>query len=168
MLRITVKDLGDGSRRLADLRPGSRVLVEGPYGALTADRRTRRRTTLLACGIGITPLRALLEELPSGATLVYRARTEADLALRAEIESLAATRGHRVAYQLGPRAEQGSWLPGDWAHVGEVTALRHLVPDIVAQDVYVCGPEAWTDAVLGALRRAGVPTDQVHVERFTY
>ena len=42
------------------------------------------------------------------------------------------------------------------------------MPDIAAQDVYVCGPEAWTDAVLGALRQAGVPTGQVHVERFTY
>ena len=168
MLRITVKDLGDGSRRLADLRPGSRVLLEGPYGALTADRRTRARATLLASGIGITPLRALLEELPPRATLIYRARTEADLALRAEIESLAATQGHRVAYLLGPRAADGSWLPGDWAHVGDVAALRHLVPDIVAQDVYVCGPEAWTDAVLGTLRQAGVPAAQVHVERFTY
>ena len=61
MLRITVKDLGDGSRRLADLRPGTRVLVEGPYGA--ADRRPPHpagTVTLLACGIGITPLRALL------------------------------------------------------------------------------------------------------------
>ncbi len=39
-LRITVKDLGDGSRDVARLRPGTRVLVEGPYGRLSARART--------------------------------------------------------------------------------------------------------------------------------
>jgi predicted ferric reductase len=168
MLRITVKDLGDGSRRLADVRPGTRVLLEGPYGALTSDRRTRARATLMASGIGITPLRALLEDLPAGTTVIYRARDEADLALRAEIDALASARGDRVAYLLGPRARDGSWLPEDWGHLGEVAALRHLVPDIASLDVFVCGPEAWTDAALAALRQAGVPDAQVHVERFTY
>ena len=62
-LRITVRELGDHSSRLADLKPGTRVLMEGPYGAFTAERRVRRRVTLLAAGIGITPVRALAEEL---------------------------------------------------------------------------------------------------------
>jgi ferredoxin-NADP reductase len=168
MLRITVKDLGDGSRRLADLRPGTRVLVEGPYGALTAARRTRHRATLLASGIGITPLRALAEEMPPGTTLVYRARSEADLVHRSELESLATHRGLRLVYLLGSRARPGSWLPGEWAHVGDAAALRHLVPDIARNDVFVCGPDAWADAVRSALSAAGVPGQQVHVERFAY
>ena len=36
LLRITVKALGDHSHDLADLRPGTRVFAEGPYGALTS------------------------------------------------------------------------------------------------------------------------------------
>ncbi|MEO7980286.1 MAG: ferredoxin reductase family protein [Sporichthyaceae bacterium] len=168
MLRITVKDLGDGSRSLADLRPGTRVLLEGPYGALTTDRRTRSATTLLAAGIGITPLRALLEELPPGATLLYRARDESELVLGAELDSLAAAHGHRIAYLLGPRASDTSWLPASWAHVDDAAALRHLVPDIADHDVFVCGPDAWADAAVAALGKAGVPTAQVHLERFTY
>ena len=167
-LRITVKDLGDGSRRLADLRPGTRVLLEGPYGALTTGRRTRARATLLAAGIGITPLRALLEELPPGSTLVYRAGDESELVLRAELDALASSRGGRVTYLLGPRAGDGSWLPAAWGHLGDAAALRQLVPDIAGQDVYVCGPEAWTDAAIAAARAAGVPDAQLHVERFTY
>jgi predicted ferric reductase len=168
MLRITVKDLGDGSRSLADLRPGTRVLLEGPYGALTADRRTRTSTTLMAAGIGITPLRALLEELPPGATLLYRARDESELVLGAELDALAAAHGHRVAYLLGRRASDTSWLPESWAHVDDAVALRHLVPDIAQHDVFVCGPDAWADAAVAALAAAGVPESQVHLERFTY
>lgn len=168
LMRITAKALGDGSRRLADLRPGTRVLLEGPYGALTSDRRTRTRTTLMASGIGITPLRALLEVLPRATTLIYRAREVADLALRAEIDELAGIRAARVVYLVGPRAADGSWLPAGWGHLGETGALLHLVPDVAGQDVYVCGPEAWTDAALDALRAAGVPQARTHVERFTY
>ncbi len=168
MLRITVKDLGDGSRSLAEIPPGTRVLLEGPYGALTADRRTRTSATLMAAGIGITPLRALLEEMPPGATLIYRARDESELVLRVELDALAARHGHRIVYLLGPRAGDASWLPESWGHVDDATALRHLVPDIADHDVFVCGPEAWTDAALAALAAAGVPDDQVHLERFTY
>ena len=73
-----------------------------------------------------------------------------------------------MAYLLGPRAHDGSWLPATWGHVGEAGALLHLVPDIRRRTCSSAGPEAWTDAALAALAAAGVPDTQVHVERFTY
>jgi predicted ferric reductase len=169
LLRITVKDLGDGSRRVSTLRPGTRVLIEGPYGHLTSRRRTTRRVTMIASGVGITPLRALLEELPyapGDATLLYRARHDADLLFRAELEHLAASRGVRVLYLLGPRGRPRSWLPAGWPH--DSTALRHIVPDIAHHDVYICGPQPWMDAVQHAARQARVPDERIHLERFTW
>jgi predicted ferric reductase len=169
LLRITVKDLGDGSGRVAALPPGTRVLIEGPYGQLTGDRRTSPRVTMIASGVGITPLRALLEELPyapGDAILLYRARTFHDLVFRTELEQLAHVRGIRLAYLVGPRGRDHSWLPDGWGD--DAAGLRHLVPDIAAHDVYVCGPEHWMDAVHLAARRAGVPDERVHLERFTW
>jgi predicted ferric reductase len=169
LLRITVKDFGDGSGRLAQLREGTRVLMEGPYGRLTSRARLRRQVTLIASGIGITPLRALLEELtfePGEAVLIYRARDESELILRNEIEELAATRGVRLGFILGPRGRARSWLPEGWRHDG--TALRDLVPDIVDHDVFICGPNEWMASVAAAARRAGVPDEQIHLERFTW
>jgi predicted ferric reductase len=58
-LRITIKELGDDSARLRALRPGTRVLVEGPYGRLTERPRTREKVAFIGAGVGITPLRAL-------------------------------------------------------------------------------------------------------------
>jgi ferredoxin-NADP reductase len=46
--------------------------------------------------------------------------------------------------------------------------LRHLVPDIAEHDVFVCGQDAWTDAVVTSARRAGVPTEHIHTERFAW
>ena len=75
MLRLTVKAVGDHTHALQRLLPGVHVIAEGPYGALTGVQRTRRRVLLVGGGIGITPLRALLEALPGGPgdiTLVFR------------------------------------------------------------------------------------------------
>ncbi|MGW5718642.1 ferredoxin reductase family protein [Amycolatopsis sp. NPDC003865] len=171
-LRITAKDLGEGSRRLATLRPGTPALFEGPYGRLTATVRKGRKLALFASGIGITPLRALLDELPyrpGEAVLFQRAGRPADLLFRRELEDLAARRGVRIHYLPGRRSrDRASWLPAGYAPVPDEQVLRHLVPDIAEHDVYVCGPDAWTGAVLGSARRAGVPADRVHAERFAW
>jgi ferredoxin-NADP reductase len=171
-LRITVKNLGDGSARLAGVRPGTKVLIEGPYGRLHGGVRTRRRITLLASGIGITPLRALLEELPYApgeATLIYRARETRDVTFKREIDALAQRRGARVFYVLGRRIRnRASWLPENAAHLSDAAALHELVPDIAEHDVYLCGADAWMDAAEAAALAAGVPAENVHVERFTW
>jgi predicted ferric reductase len=171
-LRITVKDLGDGSRALAALRPGTRVLFEGPYGRLHAGVRTRPKVTLLASGIGISPMRALFEELdhaPGELTLIYRAHEATDLALRGEIDAIAAETGARVFYVLGRRAPgRQSWLPESAGHLTDSQALRQLVPDVAEHDVYVCGSGGWMDAVRSAALEAGVPAKNIHEERFSW
>jgi len=171
MLRITVKDLGDGSARAAALRPGTRALVEGPYGKLTAESYSGGPVVLLACGIGVTPLLSLLGELPyrpGEATLVYRARSAAEVAFRSELEWFARHRGVRVVYLLGPRADRPSWLPCQYAGHGEAAALRQIAPDIAGSQVYVCGPDAWTEAARTAAESAGVAPERVHTELFSW
>ncbi|MDG6106483.1 ferredoxin reductase family protein [Dactylosporangium aurantiacum] len=170
-LRITVKTVGDGTARVAALRAGTRVLIEGPYGRMTADTYSGGPVTMLACGVGVTPLLALLWDLPYGhakATLVYRTRHPADVAFLPELEWLARRRGVRLVPLVGPRAAPGSWLPAGYADYTDTEALRSLAPDLAEHDVYVCGPDAWTDAVLRAARALGVPPARLHRERFAW
>ncbi|MET0423685.1 MAG: ferric reductase-like transmembrane domain-containing protein [Actinoplanes sp.] len=170
-LRITVKTVGDGSARVATLRPGTRVLIEGPFGRLTAATYRGGPVTMLACGVGVTPLLALLWDLPYGrdkATLVYRTRHAHEVAFLSELEWLAANRGVRLVPLVGPRAAPDSWLPVEYAEYTDAEALLSLSPDIAGHDVYVCGPDAWTDAVFRAARAAGVPSAGMHRERFAW
>ena len=171
-LRITAAHLGDGSAALANLKPGSRVMIEGPYGRLHGGVRRRRKVLLIASGIGVTPMRALLEELPQGPgdiTLVYRAREQTDLIFTDELLALARARGARVFTVMGRRTtRRPSWLPESAAHLSDVDALRHLVPDLADHDVYVCGNPQWMDRVEEAALAGGVPEANIHVERFVY
>jgi predicted ferric reductase len=140
-LRITVKALGDHTRSLREVEPGTRVIAEGPFGGF---RPTGRGVALIAGGIGITPVRALVEELPGDVVVVYRVSREEDVILRSELDELA-----HVHYVVG-----GAPLSAQ--------RLLELVPDLAARDVFVCGPPAMTEAV----RATGVPRRQVFVERF--
>ena len=171
LLRITVKDLGDGSSRIASLKPGTRAFVEGPYGKLTGEAYTGGPVLMMACGIGITPLLALLGELPyrpGEATLIYRARSEAEVAFRRELEWYAAHRGVRVTYLFGPRAGHRSWLPRPFAADGDVDVLRRIAPQVRASRVYICGPDEWAQAAGAAARSAGVGADRIHTEQFAW
>jgi len=171
MLRITVKDLGDGSARVASLRPGTKALIEGPYGKLTGESYTGGPVVLMACGIGVTPLLSLLGELrygPGEATLIYRARSDDEVAFRGELDWLARQRGVRIFYLLGPRAGRASWLPAQYAGHGDAVALRQMAPSIGASQVYVCGPEAWTGAARDAALAAGAQAERVHTELFSW
>jgi predicted ferric reductase len=171
-LRVTAKAAGDGSSRLAGLRPGTKVAVEGPYGRLTGERRVTGKLAMFACGIGITPLRALLEELPyrpGDATLVYRAHDTEDVLFYSELEQLARRRGITVHYLLGRRIRgRSSWLPESSAAWSDEDAMRQLVPGIKGYDVYVCGPDRWMDAVCAAASGVGLPPNQLHQERFSW
>jgi predicted ferric reductase len=164
LLRFTAKDLGAHSRALAALKPGTRVIAEGPYGAMTAARLRRDRVLLVAGGVGITPMRALLESLPARPgeiTLVYRASSECDLILRRELDALAAARGARVHYVIGRRRALGGDPLGG-------PALERLVPDLRRHEVFVCGPDGLRETVVAACRRARVPRRRIHSEDFAF
>jgi predicted ferric reductase len=161
-LRITVKDLGDFSRRLSGVRPGTRVLTEGPFGVFTAASRTRERVALIAAGIGITPIRAVLEEMVGDIVLVYRVACDEDIVFRDEIESIARTRGIPIHYVVGNRD-----APGCAAYMS-TEHLIELVPDLAQREVYLCGPPSMMFDVEDNVRRAGVPGRYIHVERFAF
>jgi predicted ferric reductase len=171
MLRITVKNQGDGSARIETLKPGTRVLIEGPYGKLTGEGYRGGPVVMMACGIGITPLLALLGELPyrnGEATLIYRARSEADLAFGRELEWFAQERGVRIVPLAGRRADRPSWLPGDLAGQSDAAVLRQVAPSIAAAHVYICGPEEWAGAARSAAVEAGIKPARVHTELFAW
>ena len=170
-LRITVADAGDGSGTVAGLRPGTRVLVEGPYGRLSDRPRTRRKLALFGSGVGITPLRSLAEGLAyaPGEAVIAQRYTD-DPTVPHELAVLAAERGLTVVELPGRRRAPGSWLGTgtDVGDVDDVTALRHWLPDLAERDVYVCGPPAWTDSLVDSLLAAGLPADQLHLETFAW
>jgi predicted ferric reductase len=164
MMRITVKARGDHSGSLSSLRPGTRVIAEGPYGAFTP-ALSGRRVLLIAGGVGITPIRAMFAALPrrmsEGITLIYRASNPRDIVFRQELDAIAADRRAVVHYVIGSRDRLG-YDPLSALY------LRAMVPGLHRYEAYVCGPAGMTRAVVAALRASGLRRRRIHHETFDF
>lgn len=159
-LRITVKHSGDFSKRIGEIRPGTRVIAEGPFGTFTDLVRRRERVALIAGGIGITPIRALLEEMRGDLVLVYRVVRDEDIVFGQELRKLADSKGITLHFVVGDHASP------DGEKLLSPEHLREMVPDIAEREVYICGPPAMSDLIEKNVRQTRVPRKYIHTERF--
>lgn len=160
ILRLTVKQIGDHSRAVAKLRVGTRVAIEGPYGAFTHEARRHEQVALIAGGIGVTAVRSLLEDLPSRShpVVIVRASSESRMVFRDEIAKLVHHKGGRLHELIGSREE---------APLDEAT-LRRLVPDLRKRDLYVCGPPGFVEDLVSVVKLLGIPDESIHYEAFAW
>lgn len=194
VVSIAVRTQGKGSRAVASLPPGERVLASGPHGTMTADRVFGGTTALVTAGIGITPSLGLLREVarepmtvgaalgvggdsaagvgPGSADGAAAQETLGRAVPAAErLRLLHIDRDQRTAClwnRLVDRAE-GTGLPVEAEHRDTAVDGRPGHDDLVAtlsgcDNVMVCGPADFTRAVLAAAEEAGVPG--VHQETF--
>jgi len=114
----------------------------------------------VAAGVGVTPLRALLEDLPHSVDIavMVRAPTHEEVIFHAEIAALVKARGGRLHVLTGSRQQVRI----------DSHLFRKLVPDIRRRDVYLCGPQGFTDDVVDAARTLGVSPDRIHMESFAF
>jgi predicted ferric reductase len=169
-LRFTIGRRGDDTTMLQNLQPGTRVVLEGPYGVFTEDRRTREKVTLIAAGIGAPPIRALAESMaarPGDINIIYRVRDENDAPLVAELSALARRRGFKINVLEGKRGDAKSWMPAG-SNAPDQARLVEMAPWVSESDVFICGPAAWTKQVVKTLKRVGTPENQIHAEEFAW
>jgi ferredoxin-NADP reductase len=156
---------------LQSIKPGTRVILEGPYGVFTEERRSRERVVLVAAGIGIPPVRALAESMvarPGDVTVIYRVRNENDASLLAEIREVCRVRGHHLFVLAGPRASNSSWMSDDGTDQPDQARLTLMAPWVSESDVFVCGPQVWTEQVVKSALRAGAEPSRIHSEGYAW
>lgn len=160
-LRFTIKARGDASAAHLALRPGTKVVVEGPYGAHTPDDLLGHKVLLIAGGVGIAPVRSLLERLneDSEPIVLIRARNDRELVHLDEIRALAARANGRVHVLVGPTAALAVRDPF------AADQLRRVAPDLLQRHALLCGPERLLHAARAGLRATGVPDAHIHYER---
>jgi predicted ferric reductase len=170
-LRITIRALGRGTEALMNVRPGTRVMIEGPYGIFSHMTRTLPGLVLVGIGIGIAPIRALLEAtdvVPGRTTVILRGHTPGQLYLLREIQVLCQERGARLITLVGSRTSnrlgETGWMPA--SHRGN--RLVDLVPYVADSDLYVCGPQTASDLVIADALACGTPSGSIHNERFVW
>jgi len=173
-IRFTVGNRGDDTSLLQDIKAGTRVILEGPFGVFSESKRSKQHVLLLAAGIGVAPIRALAESLaaePGDVTVVYRVTDRSNAALLDEVERICLERSHTLHILDGPRPDGPGFLPKQEASekpAPEYARLIGLAPFTAESDIYICGPSAWSNAAVHSLKKINVPKASIHVEEFAW
>lgn len=186
-LAFTIKERGDFTSQIGQVRPGERAYLDGPHGSFTTDRHEHAAGfVFIAGGVGITPVMSMLRTLadrrdPRPLTLIYANRDWEGVTFREEIGALQA--GGRIDLRVVHVLQQPpeGW-PSDCAsrdasmarpgcERGYVTAevLRRHLPPIERRnqaEIFICGPQPMMDAVERALLDLGITGGDIHTERF--
>ena len=159
-LRIAIKNLGDFTRSLQkQIKVGSTVNVEGPYGVFTQNRSSAKRQIWLAGGIGITPFLAMANDLNNSelsVTLYWTVCKKEDAFFDYELRDLA-ERKPGLRYKLWLSDENG---PLTTEGIPEVRGSEKV-------DVFICGPETLRRSLTTQLQATGIPQHSIHSEEFT-
>jgi predicted ferric reductase len=164
-IRFTMKALGDYTKRLGELRVGTRVILDGPLGLFIEELSRNEKLLFIAGGIGITPIRSMVGDIMrrgKDVVLLYAARTVDDIAFRKEFEMFQEKRPFPIHYILSAPTEgyESGYLDRE--------KLVRLVPDFYERDVYLCGPPPMMDAAIKNLKGLGFKNVNLHYEKFSF
>jgi len=174
--RISVKRQGLVSNHLHGLRAGDLIEARAPAGQFTIDAGEQRPAVLLAAGIGITPMLAMLRQIVYEGLrtrrirptwLFYAARSKAERAFDREIQELVARAGGAVRL-VRLLAEKADAVEGRDYEVGgriDIALLRAALP-FDDYDFYLCGPGPFMQSLYDGLRGLNVQDARIHAEAF--
>jgi predicted ferric reductase len=165
-LRLTPKNVGDFTNKLPNIPKGTKVFLDGPYGVFTSDNSNSTTILMIAGGIGITPIRAMIGELADSERhdlhLLYSARVVDELAFKKDFDVYSKNQHINVRYILSDEKKPG-FLHGQL----DGKKIKALVPDVLNRDVYICGPPPMMKALSAELIHLGVAKSSIHTERFS-
>jgi predicted ferric reductase len=170
-VEVSIKELGDFTRTVKDLRPGEQVYVDGPYGAFSIDRHgAAPGYVFIAGGIGAAPILSMLRSLADrgdrrALLFFYGNRLWERVAFREELERLE----RRVALKTVHVLREGAApLRFETGFVTRELLDRHLPPARRELEYFVCGPTPMTRSVEASLAALRVPAARVHSEIFNW
>ena len=164
-IRITVKSVGDFTSKITMLSPGTPVIIDGPYGIFTEKVNKMDQILLIAGGIGITPIRSLVEQLAAqhkDIVLISANKAGKDIVFKNELDELGTRFGFSIYYVLS-QEQNDRYLYGQV----DKEKISQLVKDVIERDVYLCGPIPMMESVRKSLEELGVPAVNIHFEKFS-
>ncbi len=165
---LTIKELGDFTAKIKQLKPGDRVFVDGPYGSFSVDKFACRQIVFIAGGIGSAPVMSMLRTLASRKDerqiiFVYGNPGYEDIIYREELETLQKQLNLKLIHVLeNPPAD---WQ-GEQGYITQSILARHLPENYKDWIYFLCGPLPMTNAVGKCLHALHIPEKHIHLEKY--
>lgn len=170
ILEISIKELGDFTSRIGNVKPGERVYMDGPYGSFSIDRYMAPGYVFIAGGVGITPIISILKTMADRndtrpLVLFYANKAWSAVTFREELQKLEQRLNLKVVHILG-KAPDG-W-EGETGRINSAMMALYLPGERLGFEYFVCGPDGMQKSVLKCLKQLGVPLHNVQSESFNF
>ena len=168
-VEMSIRNLGDFTSAVQQVRVGQRVYLDGPYGAFTIGNPADMHV-LIAGGIGITPMVSMIRTLADRLDkrpllLLYGSKDWESTSFREELAALQERLDLTIVHVLSQPPE--GWT-GEQGHITADIFKRHLPPNYAAHEYFICGPNPMMDAIEATLGELHVPLAKYHSERYSF
>jgi NAD(P)H-flavin reductase len=165
-IECTFREVGRVTAALADKEVGDVVGFRGPYGnVFPIDEWRGKNLVFIAGGIALPPLRSViwncldLRDRFKDITIVYGARSVADLVYKEELKAWEARPDVNLVVTVDPGGETPDWT----GKVGFVPpVLEQLAPSPADTIALVCGPPIMIKLTLPVLQKLGFPPERIY------
>lgn len=163
-IRFTIKASGDFTRQIPDVPLNTPVLLDMPHGEFTLALAKRKKLLFIAGGVGLTPLRAMIERAGTAydSVLIFANKTAEDIILKSELEKFTSENKVPVIHVMSGDPN----YPGLKGYV-TIPLLQANVPDFAERDIYICGPPIMMNLITKALTESGFPRAHIYTEEFS-
>ena len=162
-MRITIKSNGDFTNTISEIKKNTKIIIDGPYGVFTEKLCTHNKVLFIAGGIGITPIRVLIQQMAENkqdVILLYSNKKESETVFKKELDELSKKYHFPIRYM---------YTQGKMANSGRLNSekIYLFVPDILERDVYLCGSSKMMESMILELKKCSVKSWDIHYENFS-
>jgi len=178
ILRLTIKRVGAFTSSIPELKPGTPLKCEGPFGAFCKNIDQKENIVMIAGGVGITPFLSVLRHFryikaPNRVRLFWTNKTIDDAFATEELKEMTKELTLTCVHTLSRQKETEIYVHANTPKVSYVSgyATRELLRkyvDFSNAAFYLCGPPKMQDFVLGELEACGVDPQSVEKEKFSF
>lgn len=169
-IEITVRKIGDFTKRMHESSVGAVFWIKGPYGMFTLPEK-KSEIIMIAGGVGITPFLSMirhsfLQKSKNKINLIFSARNEGDLFEKETFDYIAEKDNKiKVNYIISENVPEG------WAHsTGRVDKafLMKKVKSFSNKLFYLCGPPPMVESLRTILTSLKVKEENIHVDNWDF
>jgi predicted ferric reductase len=177
VLQFTIKRAGVFTSSILELKPGTPVRVEGPFGVFCRDIEKKREIAMIAGGVGITPFLSVLRRsrnirAKNKMSLFWTNKTIEDVFVADELKEMTGDLNLKIVHTLSREKEVEKYFQAEYPSVLYVPGYatrevlqKHLhLPDT---SFYLCGPPKMQEFILGELEACGIDPKSVEKENFS-
>lgn len=159
-LKVTIKNFGDYTSTVSNLKAGDEVLIDGPYGHFSYKNSLSKKQIWIAGGIGITPFFSMAQNLDSDYSIdfYYSVKEESEAIYLKELQNIANI-NNNFKFNLWSTKEKG-YITGEM--------IKNISNGLVDKDIFFCGPPMFMESLKEQFLLLGVNINSIHYENFNF